>query len=337
VAANIDQEIEELKKTRSINATKKLEDGKLVIPGLDLSNVKELQRLTNLTRRIARNATGNLADSDLNRMGMNIWTKSMMVFKNWIPKLLDTRFGEFRKVSDDFSVEIGEDGLTTGEKYDIGRIRLFSMFLSLNIVKTIKQITDVISVNEDGLMLMDKMYEDFAEQYQKRTGKPLEMDRDEFIDMIRTNLRNQVKELTILLSMFGAMFALGFAAPDDDDDRADKNFHRYAQRTIDKFIGELSFFYNPAEFQKIMSGSAFPAMGIFGDVGRFVSHLTMEMTGVDTSNPELSVEQVRKKAQPVKNLGKMFPITKSLFTYGGILDADFAKEFDITIQKESRR
>jgi hypothetical protein len=337
VASAIDQEIEELKKTRSINAIKKLEDGKLVIPGLDLSNVKELQRLTNLTRRIARNATGNLADSDLNRMGMNIWTKSMMVFKNWIPKLLDTRFGEFRKVSDDFSVEIGEDGLTTGEKYDIGRIRLFSMFLSLNIVKTIKQITDVISVNEDGLMLMDKMYEEFAEQYQKRTGKPLEMDRDEFIDMIRTNLRNQVKELTILLSMFGAMFALGFAAPDDDDDRADKNFHRYAQRTIDKFIGELSFFYNPAEFQKIMSGSAFPAMGIFGDIGRFVSHITMEMTGVDTSNPELTVEQVRKKAQPVKNLGKMFPITKSLFTYGGILDADFAKEFDITIQKESRR
>jgi hypothetical protein len=181
------------------------------------------------------------------------------------------------------------------------------------------------------------MYEEFAEQYQKRTGKPLEMDRDEFIDMIRTNLRNQVKELTILLSMFGAMFALGFAAPDDDDDRADKNFHRYAQRTIDKFIGELSFFYNPAEFQKIMSGSAFPAMGIFGDIGRFVSHITMEMTGVDTSNPELTVEQVRKKAQPVKNLGKMFPITKSLFTYGGILDADFAKEFDITIQKESRR
>lgn len=337
IAPKIDQEIEELKKTRSINSTKRLENGNLVIPGLDLSNINELQRLTNLTRRISRNATGGLSDSDMNRMGMNIWTKSMMVFKNWIPKLVDTRFGEFRKVSDDFSVEIGEDGLTTGEKYDIGRIRLFSMFLSLNIIKTIKQITDVISVNEDGLMLMDKMYEEFAEKYQKRTGKPLEMDRDEFIDLIRTNLRNQVKELTILLSMFGAMFALGFAAPDDDDDRADKNFHRYAQRTIDKFIGELSFFYNPAEFQKILSGSAFPALGIFGDIKRFTEHVTMEMTGVDTSNPELTVDQVRKKAQPIKNFGKMFPITKSLFTYGGILDAEFAKEFDITIQKESRR
>ena len=337
VAPKIDEEIEELKKTRSINAVKKLEDGKLVIPGLDLSNTTELQRLTNLTRRISRNATGNLADSDLNRMGMNIWTKSMMIFKNWIPKLVDTRFGEFRKVSDDFSVEIGEDGLTTGEKYDIGRIRLFAYVLGTSIRDKSSNIYNILSLNEKGLAALDKMYEEFAEQYQKRTGKPLEIDRDEFIDMIRTNLRNQVKELSILMSMFGAMFALGFAAPDDDDDRADKNFHRYTQRVIDKFIGELSFFYNPAEFQKILSGSMFPAIGIFGDIKRFTDNTMMEMTGLDTSNPELTADQVRKKAQPIKNLGKMFPITKSLFTYGGILDAEFAKEFDITIQKESRR
>lgn len=337
VSSKIDEEIEELKRTKSINATKKLEDGKLVIPGLDLNNVIELQRLTNLTRRISRNATGNLADSDLNRMGMSIWTKSMMIFKNWIPKLVDTRFGEFRKVSDDFSVEIGEDGLTTGEKYDIGRIRLFAYVLGTSIRDRSTNIINILSLNEKGLATLDKMYEEFAQQYEKRTGKPLEMDRDEFIDMVRTNLRNQVKELAILMSMFGAMFSLGFVAPDDDDDRADKNFHRYTQRVIDKFIGELSFFYNPAEFQKILSGSMFPAIGIFSDIGRFSNHAFMEISGIDTSNPELSSDQVRKKAQPVKNLAKMFPVSKSLFTYGGILDAEFAKEFDITIQKESRR
>jgi hypothetical protein len=337
VAAKIDEEIEQLKKTRAISVTKKLENGKLVIPGLDLSNTDELQRLTNLTRRISRNATGGLSDSDLNRMGMNIWTKSMMVFKNWIPKLVDTRFGEFRKVSDDFSVEIGEDGITTGQKYDIGRIRLFAYVLGTSIRDRSTNIYNILAVNDKGLETLNKMYEEFAEKYKKRTGKDLEMSRDEFIDMIRTNLRNQIKELSILMSMFGAMFALGFAAPDDDDDRASKNFHRYQLRVIDKFISELSFFYNPAEFQRILSGSMFPAIGIFSDLGRFVDHSLMEMTGIDTSNPELTVEQVRKKAQPIKNFGKMFPFTKSLFVYGGILDPEFAKEFDITIQKESRR
>ena len=91
-------EIEELKNTRSIIKTSKIVNGELEIEGLDLNNKEELQRLTNLTRRISRNATGGMSDDDINRMSMSIWTKSMMVFKNWIPKLADTRFSEFRKV-----------------------------------------------------------------------------------------------------------------------------------------------------------------------------------------------------------------------------------------------
>ena len=337
VASKIDEEIDQLKKTRSINAIKKIENGKLVIPGLDLSNRDELQRLTNLTRRISRNATGSLSDGDISRIGMNIWTKSMMVFKNWIPKLLDTRFGEFRKVSDDFSVEIGEDGMTTGEKYDIGRIRLFFYVLGTSIRDRSTNIVNILNLNDKGLDALDKMYEDFAQQYEKRTGKPLQMDRDQFIDMVRTNLRNQIKELGILLSVMGATMAVGLVAPDDDDDKASKNLHRYQLRVLDKFASELTFFYNPAEFQRILTGSIFPAASMFGDIGRFANHFIMETTGMDTSNPELTEEQVKKKAQPIKNLAKIFPITKSLITYAAVLDPEFAKEFDVTIQKESRR
>lgn len=333
----IDAEIEELKKTRSIDAIKQLEDGNLVIPGLDLNNVSELQRLTNLTRRISRNATGGMSDSDLNRMGMNIWTKSMMVFKNWIPKLVDTRFSELRRVSDDFSVTIDEDGISEGDKYDIGRVRLWVYVMGTSIRDKTSNIYNILSMNDQGIAVLDKMYEEFSEKYETRTGKPFNMTREDFFDLIKNNLRNEAKELAILLSLFGMMFSLGFVAPDDDDDKAAKNFYRYTQRVIDKFIGELSFFYNPVEFQKILSGGMFPAIGIFSDIERFVSHTTMEITGYDVSNSELTTDEVRKKAQPIKNLAKMFPLTKSLLTYGAIFDADFAKEFDITIQKESRR
>lgn len=333
----IDAEIEELKKTRSIDAIKTLEDGKLVIPGLDLNNSAELQRLTNLTRRISRNATGGLSDSDMNRMGMNVWTRSMMVFKNWIPKLVDTRFSELRRVSDDFSVTIDEDGISEGDKYDIGRIRLWVYVMGTSIRDRSSNIYNILSMNDKGLAVLDQMYEEFSEKYEKRTGKPFNMTKEDFIDMIKNNLRNEAKELAILLSLFGMMFSLGFVAPDDDDDKATKNFYRYTQRVIDKFIGELSFFYNPVEFQKILSGGMFPAIGIFSDIERFISHTTMEVTGYDITNPELTTDEVRKKAQPIKNAAKMFPFTKSLITYGAIFDADFAKEYDITIQKESRR
>lgn len=333
----MEEEIEELKRTRSIDVTKRLEDGKLVIPGLDMTNHREIQRLTNLTRRISRNATGGLADSDRNRASMDIWLKSMMVFKNWIPKLISTRFAKFEKVADDFNVQIDENGIAEGEKYDIGRIRLFVHVLSDGIFKGVENIHNILAVNDKGMARLDKMYEDFAEKYRKTTGKTLEMDKDDFIDLIRTNLANEVKELTILLSLFGAMFALGFIAPDDDKDKAAKNRHRFYQRVIHKFIGELSFFYNPVEFQKLLSGSMFPAIGLTTDLMRFTKHLQMELTGYDSSNTELSVEEVEKKAQPIKNLAKMFPFTKSLITYGAIFDAEFAKEFDVTIQKESRR
>jgi transcriptional regulator with XRE-family HTH domain len=336
--SKIEDEIQELKQTSSISSTKKLEDGKLVIPGFDLNNRDEIQNLTNLARRIARNATGGIADADLNRMQMSIWTKSMMVFKNWIPKLVDTRFGEFRKISDDFSVEIDENGMTTGEKYDIGRVRLLIPFISFNIVKTIKEINDVISVTDAGISKLDALYNKYAEDYKNKTGQDLTMSKEDFNDLIITNLRNQIKELGILLSLFGAAFSLGLLSPDDDDDdKATKNAHRYAQKVVDKFIGELSFFYNPLEVKKLLSGSAFPAIGLFSDVTRFISHTSMEWTGIDVSDFDKSPEEVRKKAQPIKNLGKMLPLTKSLITYLAIFDSDFAKEYDVTIQKESNK
>jgi hypothetical protein len=339
VKSKIENEIEQLKKTSSINVTSKIENGKLVIPGLDLNNREEIQRLTNLTRTIARNATGGYTAVETMRANMNIWTKSMMVFKGWIPKLVDTRFGEFRKVSDDFSVRL-EDDMLVGEKYDIGRIRLFSSFLHFNILKTVKEITDIIpfsgEINDDGLAKLDEMFIKYSNQYEQRTGQKLNMTREEFIDLIRNNLRNQVKELSILMVLFGSLFSLGFFEPEDDDDKATKNFFRYSQRTVNRFIDELMFFYNPAEWEGILSNGMIPSLGLFADIRRFTNHFFMETTGIDRSDFSKSEDKVRKEAQPIKYAMRMFPFTKSLVTWLAIIDSDFAKDFDVTISKTPR-
>jgi hypothetical protein len=286
-----------------------------------------------------------MADSDVNRMSMSIWTKSMMVFKNWIPKLADTRFSEFRKVSDDFSTVINEEidpdtgeliSTISGEKYDIGRIRLLGYVLASSIETKSNDIVNIMTMNDAGIEALDRYYQDFAAKYEEETGEPLNMSREDFIDMIRINLRNQLKELAILGSLMGMMFALGFTAPDDDDDKATKNFHRYTLRVMDKFVGELSFFYNPAEFQNLLNGGMFPAMGIAGDISKFTKHSLMQITGMDM-NSETSYDDVRKKAQPIKYAMKMLPVTKSIVTYLSILNSNFAKEFDVTINKESNR
>jgi len=333
----IEDEIKELKSTSSITNTMKLENDELVIPGLDLNNFKEIDRVTKLSRRISRNAVGGMSDSDINRMSMSVWGRSMMVFKNWIPKLLDTRFGELRKISDDFSVTIDENGLTEGEKYDIGRVRLWWGVLASSINDKSFNVLNILQVNDKGLLLLDKMYIDYKASYEKRTGEKFTMTKEDFNEMIRTNLRNQVQELTMLLILFGLKLSMGMLPPDDDEDRASKNFFRYSQRVVDKFVGELSFFYNPLEAEHLLSGSMFPAIGVFSDVIKFTSHFSSQVLGFEISDPTLSEEDVRKKAQPVKYLAKMLPVTKSLITYGAIFNDDFAKEFDITIQKNNNR
>lgn len=336
VKSQIDSEIAELKKTSSISVTKKLENGKLVIPGLDLTDRNELQRLTNLSRRLSRNATGGMTDGDVNRMSMSIWTKSMMIFKGWIPKLADTRFSEFRKVSDDFSVRINEDGIAEGQKYDIGRIRLLAYILSDGIFKGVRNLNNILNLNDAGLVRLDEMFEEFRQKYETETGETLNITREDFIDLIRNNLRNQLKELAVLGGLLGMALSLGFIAPEDDEDKASKNFHRYAQRVVDKFVSELSFFYNPAELESILSGGIFPAIGIVRDFEKFTAHFFKEVTGIDF-DPETTFEEAREKALPIKYAMKMLPVTKSMVTYLSIFNEEFAKEFDVTIQKETGR
>ena len=331
----IKEEIAELQKTRSINAIKKLEDGKLVIPGLDLNNREELQRLTNVARTISRTATGGQTEFDNLRINMNVWTRSMMVFKGWIPKLVDTRFGEFRKVADNFNVEIGEDGMTTGERYEIGRVRLWAGLVLESIRDKSLNVTNILQGNEQGLKKIDELYEKYTTRYFKQNGVPANITKEEFADLIQTNLRNQVKELIILFSMLGIAFAVGAITPDDDDDKARKNFIRFNQRVIDKFISELLFFYNPSEMANTLD-SGMPLLGLLKDAGRFAAHTAIEITGFDISNPDKTAEEVRKNAQPTKNLMKMFPLAKSFVNYLAMFDENFAKEFDVTIPKRVR-
>jgi hypothetical protein len=330
----IEQEVENLKSTKSIAVTRKLVDGKLEIPGLDTSDRVETQRLTNLTRRISRNAMGGVSDGDVNRMSMSIWTKSMMVFKGWIPKLADTRFSELRKISDDFSVEIGEDGMAIGEKYDMGRLRLLGYVMMNSFRDKSSNIINILEMNDAGIEAIDKLYLEFAESYKKRTVEEFTMTKDDFTDMVRNNLRNQLKELAVLASLIGATLAVGFMEPPEDADKATKNFYRYTQKVIDKFVSEISFFYNPLEFEKILSGSMFPAIGLITDMTKFIKHFWLQTTGLDF-DPETSFDDVRKKAQPIKYAAKSLPVFKSVMTYLAIISSDFAKEFDITIQKES--
>ena len=331
----IKEEIAELKKNRSINATKKLVDGKLEIPGLDLNNSKEIMRITDVARNISRSATGGLTEFDEYRANMNIWTKSFMVFKGWIPKLVLTRYGGFRKAADNFNVEIDENGQTTGEKYEVGRLKLFMSVIGLDITRSIKNITSIYTMDENGVKVIDTLYDTYIQNYIKEFGDAPNISKEDFIELVRVNINRQVKELGILAGMMALVIGMGVIAPDDDEDRATKNAFRKIQKILDKFTSEILFFYNPGEMTGVLSGGI-PAIGLFKDFGRAWSHFIKETTGMDISDPDKTPEQVRKDAQPIKNITKLVPMGSFLLDLLASFDADFAKEYDITISKTNR-
>jgi hypothetical protein len=192
-----------------------------------------------------------------------------------------------------------------------------------------------MKMNDAGIDKLNRMYEEYREQYETETGETFNMTKEDFIDMVRNNLHNQIKELVMLGLLITSMMALGYMAPDDDEDKATKNFHRFTLKTMDKFVNELSFFYNPINYEQLLSGSMFPALGIVSDYSKFVSHTFSEVTGFDF-DPNTSAEDVRKKAHPLKYAMKAAPVTKSLVTWLSIIDSEFAKENDVTIQRENR-
>ena len=341
IKGDIESEIQDLKKNKSITSTSKLgENGKVEVPGLNLNDRKELQRITDLTRTLARNATGGFTDFDSIKMNMNIWTKSMMVFKGWIPKLVDTRFSEFRKVGDDFNVRVDENGILTGEKYDIGRIRLFvGNFLSVNILKSIRELRSIGAVggtlNDEGLEKLDKMFEYYSTFYKETTGKPFNMSREDFIDMVRTNTRKQLQELLLLVGLNLMLFAVGFMEPDEDD-RASKNWFYFQEKTLRRFQQELMFFYNPSEWSATLEGGLFPSLSLLSEMEKFITQSTKEITGYDYSDPNKSEQDVRRDAVPVKYFMKLLPVTKSLVQWLSIFDIGFAEEMDVTINARPR-
>ena len=48
------------------------------------------------------------------------------------------------------------------------------------------------------------------------------------------------------------------------------------------------------------------------------------------------MEEVRKEAQPIKNVMKLFPVSNSIIPLLASFDEEFAKEFDVTISKRVR-
>lgn len=318
ISLKIEQEIQELKDKKSLQKVSEFKNGKLLFEGKEFTNKEEIQKLSILSKKIYKSITGNVSNTSINQAKLDIFTSSMMVFKNWIPKLWFTRFGGLESRTDPFN----------RDAYEVGRVKVFYNTLFLKINDKVGAISDILKMTDRGVDALDALYEQYAKEYKLNEGQEFTMSKQDFNDMIVQNLRNQIRELVLLLALMAASFALGFAVPDDEDKRAKAGINMI-RKVTDQFVQELSFFYNPVNFEEMLSRGAFPSVGLITQIGKFIGQSSMEITGFNPTKPILTSDEVREKAHPIKYGLKLVPVASAWLQYLTFISPEIAKELDV--------
>jgi len=308
-----EEDVKQLMEEKGILKLAEIKDGEFTIPGVDQKS-ESVIALRRKVQSINKDALGNLSPDDLRTINMNIYGKSFMVFKNWIPRLVDVRMGNIKYNS-------GSDA------YEWGRVRMIYRVMSENLATGIFKLKDSLLANEKGVEYMRELFEKKKADYESDTGKTLDMTEAEFIDLVRANIKNQVIDVIMLSIMFGLFLALKAYEPDDDEDPAVKAQYRFMLKAVDKFRDELSYFYDPSSLIKSFATNPLPSLSL---IENFVK--TLRNFGIENYALATGDEKLEKDNMVIKYLMKTFPFTNQMAGYLPMFYPQLAKDLGLKIQ-----
>ena len=319
--AEFDNDVKKLIDEKGIMKLATIDDkNNLVIPGIERKSdsVFELRRLV---QSITKDALGNLSEDDVRRINLNIIGKSFMIFKGWIPRLVDVRLGSIKYNS-------------AKEAYEWGRTRMMMNVLSDNLLKSTGRFINMVKANEKGVEYMREMFEKKKLKYEQETGKKLEMTEDEFMDLVRKNIKDQAVDVVFYLtltSMFWLLKALAPEGDDDDEDLATKNKYKFMLRVLDKVRDEVAYFYNPLALLDLTKSGIFPSVGLVHNFEKLFQNFILEMYYIGKGD-----EKEADKNQVIKYFLKGFPITYEFDIPLLLFFPDLAKDLGMRAQGEAR-
>jgi hypothetical protein len=270
-----------------------------------------------LVQSFTTDALGSMSEENKRLVNMNVYTSSMMVFKNWIPRLVDMRIGDIKYNA-------------ASDAYEWGRMRMIFNILATDIFKSINSLSSAIGGNNDvWLSQVRELYEKKQIEYEANTGKKLDMTEDEFIALVNQNIKNQALDLIILLSLLSLLAGLKAAAPDDEEDILVRNQYKFLLKATDKLTDELMYFYDPTTPFDLVSGKGgiLPSLGLLENYGKFFTNFLSENYGIVTGN-----EEMQDDATPIKYLMKSFPISSQASGLLPMFYPDLSKDLGIRMQ-----
>jgi hypothetical protein len=309
-----DKDVETLIDEKGVLKLGELKDGEFVIPGVDKKSdsVIEFRRLV---QSFTSDALGSMSEENRRKANMNVYAASVMVFKNWIPRLVDVRIGNIKYNA-------------ASDAYEWGRMRMIFGMLTTDIMKSIKSTTAAIGGDGDvWLAQVRDLYEKKRMEYKENTGKDLEMTEDEFISLVNQNIKNQVADLVILLSISMLLAGLKAAAPDDEEEAIVKNQWKFYVKATDKLRDELMYFYDPTTPFDLLGKGIVPSLGLLENYIKFTKEFALENFGIIIED-----EKMQDDAKPIKYLMKSFPIANQAVGYLPMFYPELAKDLGIKMQ-----
>ena len=294
----------------------KIENNEFVIPGLDRKDESVIE-LRRKVQQVTSDALGNLSEANRRLVNMNIYGNSFMVFKNWIPRLVDVRVGGLKYNS-------------AYDAYEWGRSRMIYKIISTDLINSLGNLRNSLIANDQGIGYIKNLYEQKRLEYKEDTGKDLDMTEAQFIDLVRQNIKSQIVDVVFYSVLLSIVAGLKAFAPDDDEDPLVTNQYKFLQKAADKFADEIGYFYDPTSITKLISGGIFPAVGLIDNYKKVVINFAKENYALAIGDEEMA-----EKNYVIKYIMKSFPLLSQGAALLPMFSPELAKELGIRAQSQS--
>ena len=314
---SFDERVKALKESSSLDKIATIENDEVVIPGV--SDI-ELAKFRTMIVEYGRKLNGQMNEDNKAGYRRDTIFSSFMMFKNWMPKLVAEH-------------TLGIDKNAELDKWEYGRTRAFVKTWQYVGFRNIAKMRAIITGTDEGLQILNEMLEAKKLDYFRKTGQELEITEEEFQDLMREQIANQMKELYLLFGVMGLVLAAKSAEPPEDATEEEKNKYKWYLKLVNKISDEITFYYNPLSFESMTKGSVIPSLGLLSRATQVVWYTGREMYGEATDDQDMV-----DKTHPTKYFFNMIPVAaqfqNELLPY---LSPELAKEQGVRVTAESRR
>lgn len=261
---SFEERVKELKDTKSLLQIAEEKDGYVTIPGV---SDEEIARYRITVRDASRDMSGQMSREDKAGYTRDTMASTFMLFKGWIPKQIAIRGKDIK-----FNVK--------QNRWEYGRTRLFGKLIMKQGLAAFKNSIDIMNGTDKGLQIMQEMLEAKRDEYFERTGEQLTITDEEFYDMMRKAVRDQFREMQVVLLTLAVYFGTKHFADDDDEEEVlNKNTWKALSKIVYKTAEEVNFYYNPLSVEGFTNGNLIPGMMIATKAAKIIKTGGKEIIG----------------------------------------------------------